>query len=172
MLPKLEIYAIGLAVLIIIGIGIFAWGWHVGTDHVQAKWDADKVAMKAIVATVEAKQAQVSTQVVTKYVDRVQTIQGATKTIIQKVKEYVPVKADAACPIPNGFVRLHDAAAEDSMQLPASSVSADGQASVVKLSDVASTVAGNYGICHANAEQLTELQDWVKGQEEAAKPSK
>lgn len=172
MLPKLEIYAIALGVLIIIGIGIFAWGWHVGTDHMQAKWDAEKVAMKATVAIVEAKQAEVSTQVVIKYVDRVQTIQGATKTIIQKVPIYVTAKADAACPIPNGFVRLHDAAAEDSMQLPASSGSVDGQASVVKLSDVASTVAGNYGICHANAEQMSELQDWVKGQEDAANTSK
>lgn len=160
------------ALAFVIAIGLVAFGWNMGSKHVQAQWNASKESMQVAVAAAQAKQAEVSTQVVTKYVDRVQTIQGATKTIIQKVPVYVTAKADAACPIPNGFVRLHDAAAEDSMQLPASSGSVDGQASVVKLSDVASTVAGNYGICHANAEQLTALQEWVKGQAEAAKPSK
>jgi len=172
MFAKLEGYLIAAGIVLILMVGVFAWGWHVGTYHVQAKWDADKKSQAVAMASVESKQAEVTTQVVTQYVDRVQTIQGATKTIIQKVPVYVTAKADASCPIPNGFVRLHDAAAEDSMQLPASSISVDGQASEVKLSDVASTIAGNYGICHANAEQLTELQDWVKGQAEAAKATK
>jgi hypothetical protein len=172
MFAKLEGYLISAGIALILMVGVFAWGWHIGTDHVQAKWDADKKAQAVAISTVQAKQAEVTTQFVTKYVDRVQTIQGATKTIIQKVPVYVTAKADAACPIPNGFVRLHDAAAEDSMQFPANASSVDGQSSEVKLSDVASTIAGNYGICHANAEKLTALQDWVKGQAEAAKPSK
>src|ERR1700761_2277052 len=146
----------------VIAIGLFASGWHMGSKHVQTQWNASKEAMQAALATVKAKQAEVTTQVVTKYVDRVQTIQGATKTIIQKVPVYVTAKADAACPIPNGFVRLHDAAAEDSMQLPANASTTDAARSEVTLSDVEETVAGNYGICHANAEQLTALQDWVK----------
>lgn len=172
MFAKIEGYLIAAGIILILMVGVFAWGWHIGTDHVQAKWDADKKAQDVAISTVQAKQAEVTTQVVTKYVDRVQTIRGATKTIIQKVPVYVTAKDDSKCVVPNGFVRLHDAAAEDSIQLPASSGSVDGQTSEVKLSDVASTVAGNYGICHANAEQLNELQDWVKGQAEAAKPSK
>ena len=169
---KIEFILAGIIALVMAVGGSYIYGHHAGEKNVQAKWDAAKKAQEAAVVSIEAKQDVVTTQVVTKYVDRVQTVQGATKTIIKKVPTYVTVKDDAACTIPNGFVSLHNAAAEDSMQLPASSGTVNGQASAVKLSDVETTVAGNYGICHATAEQLIALQDWVKSQSDASKNSK
>jgi hypothetical protein len=101
-----------------------------------------------------------SERIVTHYVDRVQIVHATGQTILQKVPVYVPASADAACIVPAGFVRLHDAAAQSTMPAPAGP--ADAQASGVGLSAVAGTVVDNYTTCHAIAEQLTALQDWVR----------
>ena len=53
---------------------------------------------------------------------------------------------EAGNPVPDAPGRDHDAP------------------SGIALSAVAETVAGNYGICHENAAQLTAAQDWIKAQ--------
>jgi len=101
-----------------------------------------------------------SERIVTQYVDRVRIVHATGQTILQKVPVYVPASADAACTVPAGFVRLHDAAAQATMS--GSTRPVDAQASGVALSAVAGTVVDNYATCHAIAEQLTALQDWVR----------
>lgn len=101
-----------------------------------------------------------SERIVTQYVDRVQIVHAMGQAIFQKVPVYVPASADAACIVPVGFVRLHDAAAQSVM--PGSAGPADAQASGLALSTVAGTVVDNYTTCHAIAEQLMALQDWVR----------
>lgn len=101
-----------------------------------------------------------SERIVTQYVDRVQIVHATGQTILQKVPVYVPASADAACTVPTGFVRLHDTAAQSIM--PGSAGPADAQASGLALSTVAGTVVDNYTTCHAIAEQLMALQDWVR----------
>jgi len=55
---------------------------------------------------------------------------------------------------------LHDSAANNA--IPDSSRITDEGA--VKITDVAETVAGNYGICEENSSTLSALQDWVREQ--------
>ncbi|MDB0529703.1 hypothetical protein LBW56_23835 [Ralstonia solanacearum] len=110
----------------------------------------------------QLKGAQGGTVTVTQYVDRVQTIRLKGDTIIKEIPRYVPIQADAACAVPRGFVRLHDAAAGT---VPAPGTGdADAAPSGVALSTVAATVADNYTDSHANSEQLTELQQLLRDQ--------
>ncbi|MFX7930435.1 hypothetical protein ABTK36_19965, partial [Acinetobacter baumannii] len=62
--------------------------------------------------------AQGATVTVTQYVDRERVIRLKGDTIIKEVPRYVPVQADAACVVPRGFVRLHDAAAAGTVPNP------------------------------------------------------
>jgi hypothetical protein len=162
-LKAYEIIGSALAVFLL-AFGLFGYGDYHGRHLIQARWDAEKVLTAKALAEAQERAATISERVVTKYVDRIQTVQGATQTIIQKVPVYVTAKADAACPIPAGFVRVLDSAARGSA-LPATPSVADDAPSGVALSTVAASVADNYGnVCRANAEQLSALQDWVTEQ--------
>ena len=110
----------------------------------------------------ELQQAQLSQRVVTEYVDRVRVVQERGNTIIKEVPTHVTATADAACPVPVGFVRVHNAAAQN-MPLDPAPGNPDAPAPGVALSTVASTVTDNYTTCHTTAAQLSALQDWVRG---------
>lgn len=136
--------------------GVFGFGWMKGSGHVQAKWDAANLSATVVNAQHGKRQAEVTTQVVTQYVDRWRTVHDAGQAIIKEVPVYVPADSPA---LPGGFRLLHDAAATG--QLPDAAGSADAPA--VTAQDVAETVASNYLTCRENAEQLTALQAWVRG---------
>lgn len=101
---------------------------------------------------------------VTRYIDRVQTIQVKGDTIIKEIPHYVPVEADAACTVPAGFVRLHDAAATGAVLLDPHPGDADAAPSGIPLSAVVRTVAGNYTTGHIDAERLRSLQATLRAQ--------
>ncbi|MGO1069241.1 hypothetical protein [Lysobacter sp. CA199] len=105
--------------------------------------------------------ALASERVVTRYVDRVQVVRGNAQIITKEIPIYVTPTADAACTVPVGFVRLHDAAAANEPTGP-SPGHPDAPSAGVALSDVAGVVADNYAACHANAEQVIGLQDYVR----------
>ena len=149
-----------LLTLAALGIALFGFGWLKGTNHVQAKWDAATAAQQQAQAQAQIRQAQATVQVVTQYVDRIQVVREKGDTLIQEVPVYVPVQADAACTVHNGFVSLHDAAAAGELPQPARD--ADAPAEGLALSAVATTVVTNYQTCHENAEQLKALQDWIR----------
>ena len=104
------------------------------------------------------KQAVVSDQTVTKYVDRVQIVQGKSREIIKEVKVYV--KDDSNTYLSGGFRLLHDSAVNNELPDPARIV----DEAPVSVADVAETVAANYGICHENSQTLQALQSWVREQ--------
>ena len=110
----------------------------------------------------ELEQAALSEKVVIRYVDRVRVVREIGATITKEIPVYVTAKADAACPIPAGFVRVHDAAAQG-VPLGEPAGDPDAPAAGVTLSAVADTVAGNYTACHEAGAQLTALQAWLRG---------
>ena len=127
---------------------------------------ADEAARKeqsAQAAKVAEKQAEVTTKVVTEYVDRVKVVREKAREIVKEVPVYVP--ADS-CPLPSGFRVLHDAAASGVPPVPDAAARAD--AAPVPAQTVAATVADNYGTCRETAEQLTALQAWVIQQRSAS----
>ncbi|KQQ84112.1 hypothetical protein ASF73_16210 [Xanthomonas sp. Leaf131] len=120
-----------------------------------------KQALDAKAAAIaERDSARASTKTVVEYVDRVQIVREAGATITREIPIYVTQKADAACAIPAGFVRLHDAAATGNPAGPPTG-DPDAPAAGITLSGIAGTVADNYTSCHATAAQLSALQDWI-----------
>ncbi|MFA1753935.1 hypothetical protein [Xanthomonas campestris] len=125
-----------------------------------AQKDRDVALQAKRKAEAERDSAKASTTVVTEYVDRVQIVREAGATITREIPIYVTQKADAACAIPAGFVRLHDAAATGSPAGPPTG-DPDAPATGITLSAIAGTVADNYTSCHATAAQLSALQEWI-----------
>lgn len=121
---------------------------------------ASKAADRAMALEAELQEARASERVVIRYVDRVQVVRERANTITKEVPAHVTAEADARCPVPAGFVRVHDAAARN---LPAGEPPGDPDAPAagVTLSGVAVTVGRNYGTCHEIREQLIALQAYV-----------
>ncbi|NEL64910.1 MAG: hypothetical protein G3W72_18335, partial [Xanthomonas perforans] len=112
-----------------------------------AQQDRDAALQAKRQAEAERDSARGSTTVVTQYVDRVQIVREAGATITREIPIYVTQKADAACAIPAGFVRLHDAAATGNPAGPPAG-DPDAPAAGITLSAIAGTVADNYTSCH------------------------
>lgn len=156
---------IAIGILIAIG-GLFA------TQQVRIKaalrqataamQDAEQAKARAAMLATELDFAHLTQRVVIQYVDRVRIVREHSQAIIQEVPTHVTANADAQCTLPVGFVRVHDAAAQDRVPGPAYPGSADAPAAGLALSAVAATVAGNYGTCHETAQQLIALQAWVR----------
>ncbi len=142
-----------------VALALLAIGWSSGAAHIQDKWDADKQAQALSAAQAGQHQAEATVQVVTEYVDKIKVVRERGATIIKEVPVYVNAQADADCIINAGVVRLHNAAASNTISF--SPGATDAAPSGVALSTVAATVADNYTTCHENAEQLIALQQWT-----------
>lgn len=167
MIATLQKWALRVLLVLVILALVFFGGLYVGDKHVRALWTADKAQQAAALAQAEKKAAQVTEKIVTQYVDRVQVVHDKAATITKEVPVYVSAKANAQCVVPVGFVRVHNAAAN---QVPLSGApsAADDRPSGVALSAVASTISVNYGQYAAVVEQLKALQEWVREQQAAA----
>ncbi|MDD1141647.1 hypothetical protein M5G22_29175 [Pseudomonas sp. TNT2022 ID233] len=158
-MSRLYSWAVGLLFALLVLV-VFALGWSARGEHEQSQ--AEQALRDQLSRAFEQGQAlgTVRDQVVTQYVDRVQVIKERGATIIKEVPVYVSAQADAACTVNAGFVRVHDlAAAARPLPAPDPAGHANEAGSGVALSTVATTVAGNYTRCNANAEQLTQLQN-------------
>lgn len=140
----------------------FVGGCQHGETAVTVKWDAERADTANKLQQLAAKQAQTTTQVVTRYVDRARVVKERGKDIIKEVPIYV--SSSSACDLPGGFRVLHDAAASQS-EFPDPTRAVDARPASVE--DVAATVAENYTTYHEVSEQLMALQSWVKQQEQA-----
>lgn len=145
------------------------YAYYAVTQHRIAAAESRATVAEANVKTLQGDLAasKSSEHIVTVYVDRWHTILQAGATLIRKVPVYVTAHDDAACTIPLGFVRLHDAAATGTA-LPNSAGAADAQPSGLALSAVAGSVVDNYTTCRGVANQLTSLQEWVRANSDAA----
>ena len=145
-----------IAICTTLAAALFSAGLYVGHKWgVSSCYEATIEAQRHTIET-GIKQAVVSDQTVTKYVDRVQIVQGKSREIIKEVKVYV----QDTCTLSGGFRLLHDSAVNNELPDPARIV----DEAPVSVADVAETVAANYGICHENSQTLQALQSWVREQ--------
>ena len=138
----------------LIAAAIAAAGWMNGAAHVQAKWDAATVKQSLKVARVEMAQTESTVKVVTKFVDRVRVVKETGAALTREVVRYVP---SDSCDLPPGYRVLHDAAARGEH----ADAAGNTDAAAVPAQDAAAAVIDNYSACHANAEQLVALQNWI-----------
>lgn len=118
-------------------------------------------AQEALSQQTGAAEGQAQAQIITR-----------TNTIIQKVPQYVTVTQDRAC-VPYGLVRVLDAAALglDPADLQPPAGQSDDACAPVTTSDLARSVAGNYGVARQNAEQLNGLEADVNVRSAILSPS-
>lgn len=99
-------------------------------------------------------------QVVTEYKDRIKVVKEKGDTIYEQVPIYINQESDSKCVLPNGFVSMHDAAAQNTISGTPGGVNEDP--SGIKLSEATKTIVLNYQYYHELVTQLTSLQKWIR----------
>ena len=166
----------------LIGVGVLALALGVQTLRVGSLKRgeiADKATIKEYsdaeaaarqkAAQVAKDQAGVSKAAQASLNGQQTRIQTVTRTLIEKVPQYVPAQAVSACTVPLGFVELFNASAAG-QQLPAVAGSASGPLAApsgVGLDTVATVAATDLGTANG---YLAEVKTWRKWYaDEAAK---
>ena len=143
-----------IAICTTLAAALFSAGLYVGHKWgVSSCYEATIEAQRHTIET-GIKQAVVSDQTITKYVDRVQIVQGKSREIIKEVKVYV----QDTCTLSGGFRLLHDSAIYN--ELPDPARIADAEA--IGLEAATQTILENYQACNVNSETLSSLQQWVR----------
>ena len=146
--------------------GVFFYGYMKGSAYADAELARFGQKNAELVADLEKKNTEITTQVVTEYVDRVQTIKEKEYVYRDIAQNVVPSQFTMS----NGWVYTHDASARADNADPA-------RASDETSSGIADTTAlvgilGNYSRCQQNAEQLRQLQQWIALNKDAVEKAK
>jgi hypothetical protein len=150
--------------LLIIGtVLISSTLYYAGKKDERISNDLVKANIEKQLAEAKAKSANKTIQVVTEYVDRVKVIEKEKIVYQTKIDEVLNEEIVTKYPVPNGFIRLHNSAAEGS--IPGGSRDTDEEPSPVKINQVTETVVDNYLMCRENTEQLVSLQSWIREQQ-------
>lgn len=126
-----------------------ALGWWQGRSGAMEKFDVYKAVQAAQAAQRKAENVVVTERVVVQYRDRIVRVKEKSDDI----EKSLPT-VSGSCPGAVGV--LHDAAALQT--IPAGRTDDAG----TDAQTLAATFLENYSACHANAEQLTALQNWVR----------
>ena len=135
--------------------GIFVFGYMKGSAYAEAELARFSAQKSEQIAELERKNSAISTEVVTEYVDRVNTIREKEYVYRDVVKDSVPTQHDMS----NGWVYTHDLSATsgDADSTRASDASPSGIADTTALVGIIT----NYSRCQQNAQQLIALQKWI-----------
>lgn len=136
-------------------IGVFFYGYMKGSAYAEAELQRFAAKASTQVAELEKKNAEISNNVVTEYVDRTNTIREKEYVYIDTAKNIVPSQSVMS----NGWVFTHDssATASDADPTRASDASPSGITDTTALVGIIT----NYSRCQQNAQQLIALQKWI-----------
>jgi hypothetical protein len=136
-------------------IGVFFYGYTKGSAQAETKLARFAAQKAEQIAELEKKNAEISTKVVTEYVDVVNTIKEKEYVYRDIIKDRVPTQYDMS----NGWVYTHDLSISsgDADSTRASDASPSG----IKDTAALLTIISNYATCQTNAEQLRQLQQWI-----------
>jgi hypothetical protein len=155
-MPFLIPIAAKISIALTLVIALFSSGLYLGNRIGVSSCQQAVIDSQAHSIETGIKQAVVSDQTVTKYVDRVQIVQGKSRTIIKEIPIYVQDTVNLS----GGWRMLHDNAVKSELPDP----TRDSDEGTVTATDALETVIRNYGICHENSATLSALQEWVKEQ--------
>ena len=136
-------------------IGVFFYGYMKGSAYAEAELQRFAAKASTQVAELEKKNAEISNNVVTEYVDRTNTIREKEYVYIDTAKNIVPSQSVMS----NGWVFTHDssATASDADPTRASDATPSGITDTTALVGIIT----NYSRCQQNAQQLIALQKWI-----------
>ncbi len=145
-----KLLAIGAAL-----VGVFVFGYMKGSAYAEAELARYSAQKSEQIAELERKNSAISTEVVTEYVDRTNTIREKEYVYIDTAKNIVPSQSVMS----NGWVFTHDssATASDADPTRASDASSSGITDTTALVGIIT----NYSRCQQNAQQLIALQKWI-----------
>lgn len=156
--------AIIVGILTIAGVGLYMKGRSDGVALTEAKVAAEKREWERQIADLQLKHQKEVNELLADYTKKVEQYQSEIaklaenpKVVERYINRYVPVQTQ--CTIPQGFVELHNKAAQGA---PLS----DNPTNVDKptdksLADVGGTVAQNYYQCNEIRARLEALQQIV-----------
>jgi hypothetical protein len=151
-----KLLAIGAAL-----VGVFVFGYMKGSAYAEAELARYSAQKSEQIAELERKNSAISTEVVTEYVDRTNTIREKEYVYLDAAKNTVPSQHVMS----NGWVYTHDLSATsgDADATRSSDASPSGIADTTALVGIIT----NYSRCQQNAEQLRQLQQWIIQNKEA-----
>jgi len=164
--PQYRLAAYIVAAVLVVG-ALFGGGYKTGHTFASNHYTAIIAKMEADAAKLETEKAELQTKlvaeianvkerIVTKYVDRVKVITKKEYVYREQATNNVPDRTELS----NGWVSLHDDAATG--RDADSTRSSDATGSGIAANQALARVTENYTACHANAEQLTSLQEYVR----------
>lgn len=143
-----------------VAVFLFASGFYLQGRHdilVRGKEVVEKIVVQEKIVTKVVKE---------KFQEKQKQIEDHHEKVITVIDTFKG-KADTMCVIPESFVSVHNMAANPTdTQSP---IRIDDPASSVKISEVERTIADNYETYHKVANQLEQLQSWVKQIQEIRK---
>jgi hypothetical protein len=141
--------------------GVFVFGYMKGSAYAEAELARFSAQKSEQIAELERKNSAISTEVVTEYVDRTNTIREKEYVYLDAAKNTVPSQHVMS----NGWVYTHDLSATsgDADSSRASDASPSGITDTTALVGIIT----NYSRCQQNAEQLRQLQQWIIQNKEA-----
>lgn len=148
------LWRVGAAVALALSCVLF--GYVLGNKHGTAKLSSFILAQNAEATKVVARQEKAATKTEIQIREKVRIVKEKGDVQIKEVPVYVTVRDDAGCVIPNGFVRQHTSAAEDTSPGPARD--SDRANSGYALSQVQETDIATYKVL---AECRAKLDGWI-----------
>ena len=147
-------FPVKIMAIIFIVLGAAGWGYMKGSAHAEIELANYQAKAEKQISVLKTENIRISDNVVTEYVDRVNTIHD--KEIIYKT---ATGKMEPQHDMSNGWVELHDAAAR--LANPDAILASDKSPSGVMDNSALAVVISNYAIAHENKQQLISLQKWI-----------
>lgn len=130
--------------------------------------EGSKVALANYKATAEKQisdlkdmNARIAGKITVQYVDRLNTIREKETRYVERATNDVPSQFELS----NGWVYTHDISATGGDA--ESTRSSDASPSGIKDNEGLVTIIRNYSTCESNAEQLRNLQQWIRDNQAA-----
>jgi hypothetical protein len=126
---------------------------------------AVKVELKAAQSAIvyDRKADAITAKVSEDTAKTITQIQYRNRKVIEYVPQIVTPEIVERYPLPNAFVRLHDAAIIS--EVPPAAWEFDGSPSDIGADQALGVIVGNIGTCLETRETLIGLQTWVKEQQ-------
>lgn len=116
--------------------------------------DAELARGLKVAIALQDERFRIVTRIETRVQTRIRTIEKRGNDIVREVPVYVTQESDRRYLLPDGFVRVHDAAARNEAPGPAAVTDADP--SGIALSASAALIGGSYTEYHACRAQVIE----------------
>lgn len=145
----------------VLGIGLFlavaaGFGYVKGTTQADKKIAEYAATANAKIADLERKNNEITSTVITEYVDRWNVVKEKEYVNVNSAKNSVP----SVGVVSNGWVYLHDVSAKNGNADAARA--SDATASGIKDNQALAVVVSNYARCTQNNNQLMQLQRWIE----------